>query len=112
MQGIKTKMPGMRDSYTQQSRLWSMEIVDLGAQPENLPQAAAAMLVEDFDAPAGWPDLSLAHQKLPTFLSMVSRVHCSIPALSSAGSVDCQSTAGVFGNCIQSLYKEVIDGKG
>jgi aminoglycoside 6'-N-acetyltransferase I len=41
-----------------------MEIVDLANQGENVREAAARLLLDNFDAPGGWPDLASALQEV------------------------------------------------
>jgi len=41
-----------------------MEIVDLAQQGENVQAAAARLLVDNFEAPGGWPDLASALQEV------------------------------------------------
>ena len=41
-----------------------MRIVDLAIQPEQLWQQAAALLVDDFDEPRGWPNLEAARKEV------------------------------------------------
>ncbi len=41
-----------------------MEIVDLSVQTGTIQEAAAFMLIEQFDEPGGWPDLLVARREL------------------------------------------------
>jgi len=41
-----------------------MHIVDLAGQPEQMRDQAAALLVEGFDEPGGWPDLGSAREEV------------------------------------------------
>ncbi len=41
-----------------------MQIVDLARQGENVQEAAARLLVDNFEAPCGWPDLASALQEV------------------------------------------------
>jgi aminoglycoside 6'-N-acetyltransferase I len=45
-----------------------MHIVDLAAEPDSSLQQAAALLVEGFDEPRGWPDIALARDELDRVL--------------------------------------------
>lgn len=41
-----------------------VKIVDLATQPERIREQAAALLVEHFDEPRGWPSLALAREEV------------------------------------------------
>lgn len=45
-----------------------MTIADLGTQPELIHEQAAALLVEEFDEPRGWPTIELAREEVATVL--------------------------------------------
>ncbi|HET9466797.1 MAG TPA: GNAT family N-acetyltransferase [Vicinamibacterales bacterium] len=45
-----------------------MTIADLGTQPEQIQEQAAALLVEGFDEPRGWPTLELARDEVAAVL--------------------------------------------
>jgi aminoglycoside 6'-N-acetyltransferase I len=45
-----------------------LKIVDLGAQLELIREQAAALLVEGFDEPRGWPTLELAREEVAAVL--------------------------------------------
>ena len=45
-----------------------LQIVDLAEQPECVREQAARMLVEQFDAPAGWPNLDAAREEVAHIL--------------------------------------------
>jgi aminoglycoside 6'-N-acetyltransferase I len=45
-----------------------MEIADLGTQSELIREQAAALLVDAFDEPHGWPTLELAREEVATLL--------------------------------------------
>jgi aminoglycoside 6'-N-acetyltransferase I len=45
-----------------------MKIADLGTQPELIREQAAALLVEAFDEPRGWPTIELAHEEVASVL--------------------------------------------
>jgi aminoglycoside 6'-N-acetyltransferase I len=45
-----------------------MTISDLSTQSTNVLEAAAVMLVEEFDAPRGWPTFELAREEVGTVL--------------------------------------------
>ena len=41
-----------------------MIIVDLAIQPDSVREQAAALLVNDFDEPRGWPDVTVARDEV------------------------------------------------
>jgi len=45
-----------------------LQIVDLADQPEGIGEQTARMLVEQFDAPAGWPNLAAARDEVSHIL--------------------------------------------
>lgn len=45
-----------------------MTIADLGTQPEQIQEQAAALLVEGFDEPRGWPTVKLARDEVAAVL--------------------------------------------
>lgn len=45
-----------------------MEIADLGTQSELVLEQAAALLVQEFDEPRGWPTLELAREEVASVL--------------------------------------------
>jgi len=51
-----------------QTRLQRMEIVDLGNQSPLVLEQAAALLVQEFDEPRGWPTLELAREEVASVL--------------------------------------------
>lgn len=46
-----------------------MQIADLAAQPDAIREQAAALLVEEFSQPAGWPTLELAREEVAAVLA-------------------------------------------
>ena len=46
-----------------------MKIVDLGTQPDSVQGEAAALLVEHFDEPGGWPNLAAASEEVQRVLT-------------------------------------------
>ena len=45
-----------------------MTVADLGTQPELIHEQAAALLVEGFDEPRGWPTIALARDEVASVL--------------------------------------------
>jgi hypothetical protein len=45
-----------------------MRIADLGSQPDAILEQAAELLVNGFDEPRGWPNLSLARDEVASIL--------------------------------------------
>jgi aminoglycoside 6'-N-acetyltransferase I len=45
-----------------------MRLVDLRDQPEQILEQAAALLVDEFDEPRGWPNLDLARKEVASVL--------------------------------------------
>ena len=46
-----------------------MQIADLAGQPDAIREQAAALLVEEFSQPAGWPTLELAREEVAAVLA-------------------------------------------
>jgi aminoglycoside 6'-N-acetyltransferase I len=46
-----------------------MQIADLAAQPDAIREQAAALLVEEFSQPTGWPTLELAREEVAAVLA-------------------------------------------
>ena len=46
-----------------------MQTADLAAQPDAIREQAAALLVEEFSQPAGWPTLELAREEVAAVLA-------------------------------------------